>query len=131
MGYYGNMAAGENTPIRRDVLVVDDEAAIRRLLRVTLEKAGHVVRAASNGKEAWDLLHVKRPDYVILDIVMPHVDGNEFLEKLRAVPEFDDLPVFILTTKDTDTDVFEGYRRGADLYFTKPFDPADLVRHIQ
>lgn len=113
------------------ILVVDDEPHIVRLVQVNLEKAGYVVTTASNGQEALDAVAKEQPDLMVLDVMMPEMDGLETLKRLKGNPETDDIPVILLTAKAQDSDVFEGWKSGADLYLTKPFNPGELLLFVQ
>jgi len=116
-------------PERRvKVLVCDDERHIVRLIQVNLERLGYEVVTAFDGRQALEKLKEDKPDLVLLDVMMPYVDGYEVLRYIRKNPETEHLPVIMLTVRAQDEDVFEGYRQGADMYLTKPFDPADIQR---
>jgi DNA-binding response OmpR family regulator len=114
-----------NRPLR--VLVCDDERAIVRLIQVNLERQGFSVIAAFDGKEALDKVLQESPDLCVLDIIMPYVDGMEVLRRIRKNPQTSEIPVILLTTEVHEAKVEEGYRLGADLYMTKPFNPSDLA----
>ncbi|MEO6909036.1 MAG: response regulator [Abditibacteriaceae bacterium] len=113
------------------ILVVDDEPHIVRLIQVNLEKQGYTVITASNGKEALDTVAAEHPDLVVLDVMMPEMDGMEALTRLKENPVTKDIPVILLTAKAQDADVFEGWKSGADLYLTKPFNPGELLLFVQ
>jgi len=104
------------------ILVVEDESDIRNFVAKALTAKGYKVFEASNGYEGWYLLQKVKPDIVILDIMMPVMDGMEVLKKIREHPEFKEMPVIMLTGKSEDKDILEGYSVGADYYITKPFD---------
>ncbi len=104
------------------ILVVEDESDIRNFVAKALTAKGYKVFEASNGYEGWHLLQKVKPDIVILDIMMPVMDGMEVLKKIREHPEFKEMPVIMLTGKSEDKDILEGYSVGADYYITKPFD---------
>jgi two-component system alkaline phosphatase synthesis response regulator PhoP len=115
------------------ILVVDDDPGVLRVVEINLTQEGHQVRAASNGEEALASVARERPDLVVLDVMMPRMDGFETLKRLRADPATADIPVIMLTARSQDEDVFEGYGTGAQWYLTKPFEPAELrsvVRHL-
>lgn len=109
------------------VLVVDDEKHIVKLLEVNLEKAGYKVICAYNGYEALEKIKEDMPNVIILDIMMPEMDGIEVLKKIRENPQTKRLPVIMLTAKSSDEDIFLGWKEGADSYLTKPFEPAEVV----
>ncbi|RKY29684.1 MAG: two-component system response regulator [Candidatus Omnitrophota bacterium] len=104
------------------ILIVEDERDIRSLVAKALSAKGYEVFEASNGYEGWYMLQKEKPDLVILDIMMPVMDGMEVLKKIRNHPEFKEMPVIMLTGKSEDKDILEGYSVGADYYITKPFD---------
>jgi CheY-like chemotaxis protein len=113
------------------VLVVDDDRVIQQLLEVNLELEGYeVVATASDGKEALDKIAELRPDLVILDIMMPKMDGLEVCRHLKADPELADIPIVLLSARAQDMDVREGLDIGADAYLTKPFDPVELLEVV-
>jgi two-component system alkaline phosphatase synthesis response regulator PhoP/two-component system response regulator VicR len=114
----------------RTVLAVDDERAIVRLIQVNLERVGYRVLTASDGKEALDVVASEHPDLVVMDIMMPRMDGFEALNKLKKDPATRDLPVILLTARAQDRDVFYGYTNGAHCYLTKPFDPRELISFV-
>lgn len=113
------------------VLVCDDERHIVRLIQVNLEKAGYTVVTAYDGKDGLEKIRAEKPDMVVLDVMMPYMDGFEVLKNLRREPDTADLPVIMLTAKAQDKDVFEGYHYGADMYLTKPFNPIELVTFVK
>lgn len=113
------------------ILAVDDEPHIRRLVQVNLERHGYEVVTASDGKDALEKVASEKPDLVVLDVMMPYMDGFEVLQTLRKNPETRDLPVIMLTAKAQDADVFRGWQSGADLYLTKPFNPMELISFVK
>ena len=113
------------------ILVCDDERHIVRLIQVNLEKQGWLVVTAYDGKEGLEKIRAEKPDLCVLDVMMPYMDGFEVLKSLRREPETESLPVIMLTAKAQDKDVFEGYHYGADMYLTKPFNPAELVSFVK
>ena len=112
------------------VLVVDDESPIVRLLRATLLSAGYAVIAADRGTTALDLLNAERPDLVVLDVIMPDMDGFEVLRRIRTESQAPKVPVIMLTARTRDIDKLQGFQSGADDYVTKPFNPDELVARI-
>lgn len=115
----------------RSVLVVDDDPAIRKVLTTTLGLEGYEIDVAVDGEEALARVDEKMPDLMILDIMMPKLNGLDVLERLRGQAETSSLPVILLTAKSSQEDQWEGWRRGVDYYMTKPFDVEDLLRFIQ
>ncbi len=109
------------------LLLVDDEPGVRESVQAYLEDNEEFrVQVASNASEAWDLLTKDPPDLVISDIMMPQVDGYQFLKKLREDPRFKVLPVVFLTARGMTSDRILGYQAGCDAYLPKPFDPDEL-----
>lgn len=115
----------------RRVLVVDDDPAIRRILTLTLELEGYEIETASDGQEALRALGRALPDVVVLDVMMPKLNGFQVLQRMREEPRTADVPVIILTAKAGTEDVWEGWRRGVDYYMTKPFDVEELLRFME
>lgn len=113
------------------ILVCDDERSIVRLIQVNLERQGWEVIPAYDGKEGLEKILKEKPDVVVLDVMMPYMDGFEVLKNLRREPDTQNIPVVMLTAKAQDKDVFEGYHYGADVYLTKPFNPMELVTFIK
>ena len=110
------------------VLLAEDDSKISNLIRMYLEKEGMQVVTARDGQEALRLFNSDNPDMVILDIMMPFVDGWEVLKKIR---EKSAVPVIFLTAKDAETDKVTGLEGGADDYVTKPFSPRELVARVK
>lgn len=113
------------------VLLVDDEPGLRQAVQAYLEDSGFVVQAASNAREGWDLLQRLAPDLVITDIMMPQVDGYQFLKQMREDVRFQSLPVVFLTARGMTSDRIQGYQAGCDAYLPKPFDPDELVAIVE
>jgi DNA-binding response OmpR family regulator len=108
-------------------MVVDDEPAIVRLVRAKLQADGYAVITASRGEEALDLLEDDRPDLVVLDLMMPGMDGFETLRRIREIGQ---IPVMMLTARAGDADKVRGLQGGADDYLTKPFNPDELSARV-
>jgi len=113
------------------VLLVDDEPGLREAVEAYLEDEGFIVNVASNAEQGWELVQQETPNLVITDIMMPEVDGYQFLEKLRSDPRFKGLPVIFLTAKGMTADRIKGYEAGCDAYLSKPFDPEELVAIVK
>jgi two-component system, OmpR family, alkaline phosphatase synthesis response regulator PhoP len=113
------------------ILVVDDEELIQELLKFNLEKEGYQVITAYDGPEALKVLEESRPDLVVLDIMLPGMDGIEVCSQIRLNPKFRDLPLIMLTAKGEEIDKILGLEIGADDYITKPFSPRELVARIR
>lgn len=109
------------------VLLVDDEPGLREAVGAYLEDSGFQVTVASNAKDGWEQLQQSLPDLVITDIMMPQVDGYQFLKQMREDPRFETLPVVFLTARGMTVDRIQGYNAGCDAYVSKPFDPEELV----
>jgi DNA-binding response OmpR family regulator len=110
------------------ILVVDDEKRMVRFIRLNLEQDGYRVISAYNGTEALDLVRTKLPNLVLLDVMMPDIDGFEVLKKIR---EASAVPVIMLTAKGEEDDRIRGLELGADDYVTKPFSPRELVSRVK
>jgi DNA-binding response OmpR family regulator len=110
------------------ILVVDDEPRIIGFIRMNLELEGHQVIEAHSGLEALEAVRTKLPDVILLDVMMPDLDGFETLRMLR---EFSDIPVIMLTAKGEENDRVYGLELGADDYITKPFGPRELSSRIK
>ena len=109
------------------VLVVDDEPAIVRLVRATLERDGLTVVTAGRGEDAVTLVSEERPDLVVLDVMMPGIDGFETLRRIRGQSQ---VPVILVTARVADADKLRGFQNGADDYLTKPFNPDELSARV-
>ena len=112
------------------ILVADDDPDIVAIAKATLEETGYVVQTADSALEVFSRLEEQKPDLIILDIMMPHMDGLEVLERLRGTAETSSIPVIILTAKVQYDDVLESYKLGADYYIFKPFTSTQLINGI-
>jgi DNA-binding response OmpR family regulator len=112
------------------VVVADDDPDIVDILRFNLEAAGYEVLTASDGEAARDLILSALPDLVVLDIMMPKMDGLEVLTVVKGNSRTRGIPVVMLTAKTSDNDLWQGWDAGADYYITKPFDLEELMRFI-
>jgi len=110
------------------ILVVDDEERILNFLRSKLKASGYEVLTASNGVEALEQAQGQEPDLIVLDVLMPKMDGFETLKELRS---FSAVPVIILSARGADTDKIKGLALGADDYLLKPFNPDELVARVE
>jgi two-component system KDP operon response regulator KdpE len=113
---------------RRRILVVDDEERMVRFIRMNLEHDGFQVSEAFNGKQAIQKIRDVTPDLILLDVMMPDLDGFEVLETVREVSQ---VPVIMLTAKGEEDDRVRGLELGADDYVTKPFSPRELVSRVK
>lgn len=116
---------------RKRILVVDDEIYIVHILEFSLTMEGYTVLTASDGEEALRVIEQERPDLVVLDIMMPKLDGYEVCKRLREDEQFRDLPVILLSAKGRPVDRDAGLEAGADDYITKPFSPRRLLEKIR
>ena len=112
------------------ILVVDDEPTIVRLMEFILARQGHEMLIAVNGEEALQKIRAHQPDLVLLDIMMPRIDGYEVAQQLRANPETASLPIIMLSAKAQEEDIRRGAEVGVDDYVTKPFSPEHLVQVV-
>lgn len=113
------------------LLVVDDDARLRELLRRYLSDNGFRVTAAADAVEARASLASFAFDLIVLDVMMPVLDGYDVLRVLKANPEMQSIPVVLLTAKAMDDEVWDGWKSGADYYMTKPFVPDELARFVR
>jgi DNA-binding response OmpR family regulator len=114
----------------KKVLLVDDDEHILRSLRTYLEMEGFDVDTAGGGAEAIEKVDTYHPDLLVLDVMMPGMDGFQVLEALKNKPTTENLPIIMLTAKGQDMDVLRGYQRGASCYMTKPVNYNELVDNI-
>lgn len=114
------------------LLLVDDEPGLRAAVQAYLEDDEEfIVTAVPSAEEAWKILAVDPPDLVISDIMMPQVDGYQFLQQLRDDVRFKTLPVVFLTARGMTTDRIQGYQAGVDAYLPKPFEPEELMAIVR
>ncbi len=112
------------------ILVVDDEPPIVRLMEFILARQGHEMLVAVNGEQALEKIRAHKPDLVLLDIMMPRIDGYEVARQVRADPETATLPIIMLSAKAQEDDIRKGVDIGVDEYITKPFSPEHLVHVV-
>jgi diguanylate cyclase (GGDEF)-like protein len=113
------------------ILVVDDDADIARFVEVNLRSAGYEVSVATDGEEALERAQALRPDLVLLDVMMPRIDGFEVAQRLRRNPQTANASIIMLTAKALSTDKVLGLTAGADDYIIKPFDPIELLARVK
>ena len=120
------------TPLseHNDILVVDDEASVVEVVSLYLQKEGFQVRTAQDGYAALAAIRHQLPSLVVLDVMLPQVDGLDIMRRLRDDPK-SDVPVILLTARSQETDRIYGLELGADDYVTKPFSPAELVSRVK
>ena len=116
---------------KRKILVVDDDTTMVKLINVNLKLNNYAVIEAVSGEQALDIVSKEPLDLVVLDIMMPGVDGWEVLSRIRLDPDTEELPVILVTAKTQDSDVIRGWELGADEYVIKPFNPLLLVEVIR
>ncbi len=115
----------------KSILVVDDESNIIELARMYLEQEGFRVQAASDGGKALEIIAQQTPALMVLDLMLPGIDGWEVCRRVRSGNIAPDLPIIMLTARDDDVDKIVGLELGADDYLTKPFNPRELVARVK
>jgi DNA-binding response OmpR family regulator len=113
------------------ILVVDDEPSILLSLEFLMEQEGYDVYSATDGDEALQALREKKPDLILLDVMIPKRDGFEVCQTIRANPEWKEVRIIILTAKGREVDQEKGLALGADDYITKPFATQELVKKVR
>ena len=116
---------------QKKILIVEDEQDILQLVKHYLEKEGFRPVTAMNGLDALKRVKEDKPDLVVLDLMLPHMDGLEVCKRLRAVPDTSMLPIIMLTAKAEESDTIVGLELGGDDYVTKPFSPRALVARVK
>lgn len=116
---------------RKTILIVDDELSILVPLQFLLEKEGYVPKLAQSGREAIEKIDEVRPALILLDIMLPDLDGYEIYQMIRHRSDWDAIRVIFLTAKNRDADMAKGLAMGADAYITKPFSNTRLVETIR
>jgi two-component system, OmpR family, alkaline phosphatase synthesis response regulator PhoP len=117
--------------VRQSVLVVEDEEDIRELVSYNLAKEGYQVAGVASGEDALTAVESKLPDLILLDIMLPGLDGLRVCRKLKGNPKFESIPIIMLTAKGEEPDIVAGLNMGADDYITKPFSPKVLLARVQ
>lgn len=117
--------------MKNRILVVDDEKDILELVKYNMEKEGFKVDVADDGEKALDYLKKEKPDLIILDLMLPGIDGLEICRLLKKGEKTSYIPIVMLTAKDTETDIVVGLELGADDYVTKPFSPKVLIARVK
>ena len=112
------------------ILIVDDNADIRRLIGTILSSTEHELFYAEDGDKALEVTKAKQPDLIILDVMMPMMDGFMVLKQMRVAGLRESTKVLMLTAKSSESDWVRGYKLGADAYVTKPFDPDELLNAV-
>ena len=115
----------------KEILIVDDEPGIVVPVQFLMEQQGYRVMTANRGEDALDLIYHYKPDLVILDIMLPGIDGYEVCEIVRLNPNYRNVKIMFLTAKGRETDIAKGLALGADAYITKPYSNAALVAKVK
>lgn len=115
----------------RTILIAEDEKHLQRLLEYKLKNSGYEVLVAGNGEDALKLAKSHRPDLIVLDVMMPIMDGLECLAALKRDVDLKAIPVVMLTAKNLENQVVRGLELGAEDYITKPFSPPEFVARIK
>ena len=115
----------------KTVLVVDDEASLRNLVRTTLESDSYRILEASDGNEALEIAIVEKPDLVVVDWMMPGRTGIEVVVELRKTVHGKDIPIVMLTARGQQIDIERGAEAGVTVYLVKPFSPLELINTVE
>ena len=115
----------------KKILIVDDEVETLRLISIALRRQGLQVITANNGTQALELAFTEKPNLIILDIMMPDINGFEVVKRLKASTKTEDIPVLIFSARNQSSDKVTGYEAGADDYLTKPIHPTELISHVK
>ncbi|MGV7224792.1 MAG: response regulator transcription factor [Nitrospinales bacterium] len=115
----------------KEILIVDDEPGVVVPIQFLMEQQGYIVMVAERGEDALDLIYHYKPDLVILDIMLPGIDGYEVCEIVRLNPNYRDVKIMFLTAKGREVDIAKGLALGADVYITKPFSNVSLVAKVK
>jgi len=118
-------------PEKKRILIVDDEKQLVSLVSLHMDMSGYEVLSAADGKKALGIIEKEIPDLVILDLMLPEMDGWEVCKRLRAEPKTKDIPVIMLTARSGTDDKLKGFECGADDYMTKPFSPRELAARVK
>ena len=114
----------------REILIVDDEPGIVVPIQYLMEQQGYSVLVAENGEYALDIIFKYKPDLILLDIMLPGIDGYEVCEMVRLNPDFRDVKIIFLTAKGREVEIAKGMTLGADAYIVKPFSNAEVVAKV-
>ena len=113
------------------ILIADDEPNIVLALELLMKREGYETRTTGDGEAAVEAAKAFQPDLILLDVMMPKLDGYEVCQRLRADPEFKNVVIVMLTAKGREVEKEKGLALGADLYITKPFSTRDVVRKVK
>jgi len=114
----------------KEILIVDDEPGVVVALQFLLEQQGYNIMVATRGEDALDLIYKYKPDLVILDIMLPGIDGYEVCEIVRLNPDYRDIKILFLTARSDEVEIAKGLALGADAYITKPFSNDKFVAAV-
>jgi len=114
----------------KKILIVDDSPTELKLIAVPFEGPDYSIVTASNGEEAVQKAMSERPDLIVLDVVMPKMNGFQACRKIKSTPELQHIPIIMLTSKSEKADEFWGKKQGADMYLTKPFNDKELMQAV-
>ena len=117
--------------MKKRVLVVDDSATDRQMVTTVLQKQGYVVTSAVDGEDALEKIAADPPPLVVLDIILPRMNGYQVLRQLKSSPQTRDIKVILVSSKSQDVDRYWGLKQGADAYIGKPFDPKELLAAVE
>ena len=115
----------------KEVLIVDDEPGIVVALQFLMEQQGYNVMTAESGEFALDLIYESKPDLILLDIMLPGIDGWEICEIVRLNPDYRNIKIVFLTAKRSEVDIAKGLALGGDAYITKPFSNDELIARVK
>jgi DNA-binding response OmpR family regulator len=115
----------------KEILIVDDEPGIVVPVQFLMEQQGYNVMTANRGEDALDLIYQYKPDLVLLDIMLPGIDGSEVCEIVRLNPDYRNVKIVFFTAKGRETEIAKGLALGADAYITKPYSNAELVAKVK
>ena len=115
----------------KEILIVDDEPSIVVPIQFLMEQQGYTVMVAENGEGALDIIYKYKPDLILLDIMLPRIDGYEVCEIVRLDPRYRDIKIIFLTAKGREVEIAKGLALGADAYITKPFSNTELVSKVK
>jgi len=116
---------------KRNILVIEDDADILELIVYNLEKEGYTVATASSAEKALSALQKNEPNLILLDLMLPEMDGLELCRRLRSKEETSGIPIIMVTAKGEESDIVSGLELGADDYVTKPFRPKELIARVR
>ena len=115
----------------KEILIVDDEPSIVVPIQFLMEQQGYSVLVAENGEDALDVIYKYKPDLILLDIMLPRIDGYEVFEIVRLNPEYRTTKIIFLTAKGREVEIAKGLALGADAYITKPFSNTELIAKVK